>query len=59
MVGVGDVLGVVGDAFQALVVEDVVDAYGLLGFAVGVHETAAALLEAIDEVAQHGVVGEL
>ena len=37
VVGVGDVLGVVGDAFQALVVEDVVDAYRLLEFAVGVH----------------------
>ena len=57
VVGVGDVTTVVCEAFECLVVEDVVDAHGLFA-SESAHETTATLFEAVDHVSEHGVIDE-
>ena len=55
MVGVVQLSTVVGKSLERRVVEDVVDTHGL-STTEGVHESAAALLESVNHIAQHGVI---
>ena len=55
VVGVGEGELVVVETFYALVVEDIVDAYGFAS-AVSVHKSTATLFETIYHVAKHCVV---
>ena len=55
VVGVGEGELVVVETFYALVVEDIVDAYGF-ATAVSVHKSTATLFETIYHVAKHCVV---
>ena len=55
VVGVAEVGLIIGEPFQRLVMEDVVDA-DTLAAAVGEHTATATFLEAVDEIAQERVV---